>query len=156
MRTSRPTPALRLATAARLLLGLTFFVLGLNFFFNFLPQPPLPDAAGALIGAFVASGYMMTLVKVVEVSVGVMLLSNRFVPLALVLLAPIMVNIVAFHAFLAPSGLGLPLFLLATHLYLAWAYRATYAPMLRVRVAPFSPAIAMPQRRDVAAGRRAA
>ena len=61
---------------------------------------------------------------------GALLLSNRFVPLALALLAPVIVNIVAFHAFLAPSGVAIALVVLALELYLAWTYRAAFRPML--------------------------
>jgi hypothetical protein len=67
------------------------------------------------------------------------LLSNRFVPLALALVAPVIVNILAFHAFLAPAGLALPLVLLATELVLAYSYRAAFAPMLGARVNPEAP-----------------
>ena len=83
-----------------------------------------------------AAGYFFPLLKGIEVISGVLLLSNRFVPLALTLLAPIIVNIVAFHAVLAPGGIVLALAILASEIYLAWAYRAAYRPMLRSRVAP--------------------
>ena len=126
----------KLPTVARIFLGLIFFVFGLNGFLHFLPQPPPPPAAGALFGAFVASGFMLPLIKGTEVLVGALLLGGRFVPLGLAMLAPITVNIVAFHAFLAPKGIGLALFVLALHGYLAWSYRAAYAPMLRARVTP--------------------
>jgi hypothetical protein len=65
-----------------------------------------------------------------------LLLANRFVPLALALLAPVLVNIVLFHGFLAPSGSGPGLVLLALELYLAWSYRAAFRPMLAARAAP--------------------
>src|SRR5258706_814056 len=100
-------------TAVRILLGLVFFVFGLNAFLGFIPQPPMPDKAGAFMGALAATGYMFPLIKGVEVIGGAMLLSNRFVPLALVLLAPNVVNIVLFHAVLAPGGLGIALLVLA-------------------------------------------
>lgn len=122
--------------AARLLIGLVFTVFGLNGFLHFLPMPPLPSEAGALLGAFVASGYLMALVKGVEVAVGLLLLANRFVPLALALIAPVVVNIVAFHAFLAPAGMALPLIVLALELFLAWSYRGAYRAMLRAKVRP--------------------
>jgi putative oxidoreductase len=64
---------------------------------------------------------------------GLLLLGNRYVPLALTLLAPVLVNIVAFHAFLAPAGLAVPLVLLAAELYAAWSYRDAFAPMLAAR-----------------------
>jgi hypothetical protein len=70
---------------------------------------------------------------VTEVVAGVLLLSNLFVPLALAVLAPIVVNIVGFHLFLAPAGLGLPLAILAVEIFLAVTYRAAFAPMLRLR-----------------------
>jgi hypothetical protein len=63
-------------------------------------------------------------------------LSNRFVPLALLLLAPVIVNIVAFHAFLAPSGMAIPLAIVVFESYLAWTHRDVFAPILRARVAP--------------------
>jgi len=61
------------------------------------------------------------------------LLSNRFVPLALTVLAPVVVNIVAFHAFLAPSGIALPLVIVALGVYLAYTERAVFAPLLQAR-----------------------
>ncbi len=127
---------LKLVLAARVLLGLIFFVFGLNFFFHFIPQPPMPPAAGAFAGAMFATGYIFVLLKVVEVVCGALLLAGRFVPLALALLAPIVVNILFFHAFLAPAGIVLPLVVLALEIYLAWAYRGVYRPMLAARPAP--------------------
>jgi uncharacterized membrane protein YphA (DoxX/SURF4 family) len=126
----------RLPTVARVFLGLAFLVFGLNGFLQFLPAPPPTGTAGTVIGAFVASGYLMALIKGTEIAVGLALLLNRFVPLALVVLAPIMVNIVLFHAFLAPAGTALPLVLLAAHLGLAWAYRGSFAGVLQARATP--------------------
>jgi uncharacterized membrane protein YphA (DoxX/SURF4 family) len=120
-------------TAARLFLGLVFTVFGLNFFLHFLPTPPEPPRALAFAGALFGSGYLFPLVKSIEVVSGLLLLSGLFVPLALALLAPVIVNIVAFHLFLAPAGLPIPLAILAAEIYLAWTYRAAFAPMLRLR-----------------------
>jgi len=122
--------------AARYVQGAAFLLFGLNGFLQFLPAPPMPDAAAAFGGALFATGYMFPLIKGTEVLTAVLLLSNRFVPLALALIAPIVVNIVAFHAFLAPAGMALPLLLLATELFLAWSYRGVFAPMLKARVQP--------------------
>jgi len=130
--------------AARILLGLVFFVFGLNGFLQFIPQPPAPPAAGAFMGALAATGYMFPLIKGVEVIGGAMLLSNRFVPLALALIAPNVVNIVLFHAVLAPGGLPVALFVLALEIYTAWSYRDAYASMLRARTAPKASAAAHP------------
>jgi uncharacterized membrane protein YphA (DoxX/SURF4 family) len=144
--------ASKLPTVARILLGLVFFVFGLNGFLHFLPNPPLTPAAGSLLGAFVASGYLLALVKGTEVVVGALLLAGRFVPLALTVLAPVLVNIVAFHLFLAPSGLGLPIVLVAIEIYLAWAYRRSFAPLVQAR-AETTPA---PRRARVGASAAAA
>lgn len=123
-------------TAARIFLGLIYFVFGLNGFLNFAPQPPMPEAAGALIGALVASGYMFPLIKIVEVLGGAMLLSGRFVPLALTVLAPITINIFAFHAALAPANMVLPVLMMGVQAYLAWAYRDAFRGVLAARAAP--------------------
>jgi len=77
---------------------------------------------------------MFPLIKGTEVLVGLALLSNRFVPVALLALAPITINIVAFHAVLAPAGMVLPIVVLALHLAAAWGYRDLYRPLLQARV----------------------
>jgi hypothetical protein len=122
-------------TGARVMLGLVFFVFGLNGFLQFLPAPQEPQRALAFLGALVGTGYMFPLLKGTETLVGALLLSNRFVPLALTLIAPVIVNIVAFHAALAPSGLPLAIVVLGLELGLAWAYRETFRPMLAMRPA---------------------
>ena len=123
----------KISVVSRLALGAGFLVFGLNGFLHFAPTPPVPEAAGGFLGALAATGYMFPLIKGTEVVAGALLLANRYVPLALALLAPVLVNIVAFHAFLAPAGLALPVVLLAAELALAWAYRGTYASMLTAR-----------------------
>jgi hypothetical protein len=127
-----------LPTAARILMGLLFFVTRLNGFLNFLPQPksPMPDAAVAFAGALMKTGYLFPLILGTQLLVGVLLLLNRFVPLALALIAPIIINILAFHAFLAPSGLVLAIIVLVLELYLTWEYRKAFLPMLVMRATP--------------------
>ncbi len=130
--------ARHLTTAARILMGLAFVVFGLNGFLNFLPQPktPMPEGAAGFAGALMKTGYMFPLVAGTQLLVGVLLLLNRFVPLALALIAPIIVNIIAFHVFLAPSTIGPGILVLVLELYLAWAYRKAYRPMLAMRAKP--------------------
>jgi len=120
-------------TTARIVLGLGFTVFGLNAFLHFMPLPAPPPGAGAFLGALGASGYLFPLLKATEVVSGLLLLSGMFVPLALAVLAPILVNIIGFHLFLEPSGLPVPLALIAAEIYLAWTYRAAFAPMLHLR-----------------------
>jgi hypothetical protein len=119
----------RLSALSRVALGLVFLVFGANFFLHFIPQPPAPPAAMAFAGALFASGYVFPLIKTLEVVAGALLLARVAVPFALVLLAPIIVNIVAFHALLAPAGLPLALFVLAAELHQAWVHRRAFAPL---------------------------
>lgn len=128
----------KVPVVARTLLGLAFLVFGANFFLHFLPEPAPPPEAGAFLGALF-TGKILTIIKVIEVGAGVLLITNRFVPLALTLLAPVEIGILAFHAVFAPAGLPLPAILVALTIYLAWAYRAAFAPMLRARVEPLVP-----------------
>jgi hypothetical protein len=122
----------KLPTVARVLLGGVFLVFGLNGFFHFLPQPPAPPRALAFAGALGASGYLFPLLKATEVIAGALLLAG-FVPIALTLLAPIIVNIVAFHLFLAPGNYALVGVILAAEIYLAVVHRAAFAPLFARR-----------------------
>ena len=89
---------------ARILLGLTFVVFGLNGFLNFLSMGPMPTGlAGQFVGALVLSHYFWV-VAALQIAGGALLLVNRFIPLALVLIGPIIVNIICFHVFMNPSG----------------------------------------------------
>ena len=130
------TIARKFPTVARIGLGLVFATFGLNKLLPFLPQPPISGPPAQFFGALFATGYMIPLVAVTEIVAGLMLLSGRYVPLGLTLLAPVIVNIVAFHLFLAPAGLGVPLVVLALELFLAWTFRDAFAPMLRMRSVP--------------------
>jgi uncharacterized membrane protein YphA (DoxX/SURF4 family) len=125
-------------TIARILLGLPLFIFGLNGFLNFIPQPktPLPEGAVAFATALMATGYMMQLIGGTMLVVGALLLINRFVPLALALFAPFVVNSLAFHIFLEHSGLPMAAVFAAIEVYLAWAYRAAFRPMLSARFSP--------------------
>ncbi|MFT4571874.1 MAG: putative oxidoreductase [Hyphomicrobiaceae bacterium] len=111
------------AKIARFVLGLALVIFGANKFGHFIPVPPHTEAADALLGAMVQSGYLMDMVGAVEVICGAALVSGFFVPLSLVILAPISINIVVFHLVLDPGGVvpalligGLNLFLGITHL----------------------------------------
>ena len=128
----------RLPTIARVLLGLIFFVFGLNGFLNFLPPPEVPESGGKFIGALIESGYLWSLVKGTEVVAGFLLLIGRWVPLALTLLAPIVVNIVAFHLFLAPGAAAMvvPLLVLVLEIYLARCYASSFQGVLDAGAQP--------------------
>lgn len=122
--------------AARVLLGLVFVVFGLNGFFHFIEPPEMNEAAGALFGALVGTGYFMVVVKLVEVVAGLMILAGRFLPLGLVLLAPVTVHILLFHIFLDPSGLIMAVVIIVAQLFLAWAYRDSFSGVLQANAQP--------------------
>ena len=125
----------RLPRIAQILMGIPLVVFGLNGFFNFIPPPatPLPEEAAAFAGALAKTGYMMQLIGVTQLIVGMLLILNRFVPLALALFAPFIINSIAFHLRLEHSGLPIAALFLILEVYLAWAYRDAYRPMLVMR-----------------------
>src|SRR4030081_217407 len=127
--------ARHLPTIARILMGVPLIVFGLNGFFNFITPPttPLPERAAAFAGALANTGYMMQLVGTTQLIVGLLLVLNRFVPLALALFAPFIVNSIAFHIFLEHSGLPMATVFLVLEVYLAWTYRDAYRPILTTR-----------------------
>jgi len=123
-------------TAARLLLGLVFTVFGANFFLHFIPQPDMPQAAKELAGAMYQSGYLMHVTHALELICGILLLSGFCVPLALTLLGPIVVNILLFHAFLAPGGIVVALVVTALEVFLIWRYGSYFRPVFTIRAIP--------------------
>jgi uncharacterized membrane protein YphA (DoxX/SURF4 family) len=116
----------KLLTGARLLFGLGFFIFGLNGFLQFMANPPMTPEAGALLGAFAKTGYFFPMIKVIEIVVGLMLLTNLFVPLALVLISPILVGITTIHLFLNPAGLPMMIILHLLHGFLVFGYKNYY------------------------------
>ena len=132
-------PAARYGQAgARMLMGLVFFVFGLNGFLHFIPQPKDAMSQGAMdfFSGLMKTGYMIPLIFGTQTLVGALLLINRFVPLALALIAPVIVNIIAFHIFLSPSTIAPGIVVLVLELYLAWSYRKVFQPMLEFRSKP--------------------
>ncbi len=109
---------------ARTLLGIIFVVFGLNGFLQFLPQPAMPQPAIAFFGGLAASGFMLPLLFATQLVGGALLLLGM-VPIGVLILAPVIVHIVAFHVFLAPAGL--PLAVVVAALELRWACRPLFA-----------------------------
>jgi len=120
-----------MVVATRSVLGLIFLVFGLNGFLHFLSMPPPPAHAAAFLGALAKTRYMMPLIMGTQVIAGTLLVVGLWVPFALLLLAPVIVNVVAFHVFLAPGGLPFAIVVSALELALAWHYRATFAPLFQ-------------------------
>ena len=108
--------------ASRLSLGLVFLVFGLNGFFNFFSTQTPPQEAHAFLGGLASAPYFFPLLKGLEVLCGVALLFGRYVKLALVVLAPVVVNIALFHSFLDSSvnSLVVPLIVVLLYVQLIW------------------------------------
>ena len=121
---------------ARVLLGLIFVVFGLNGFFQFLPPPEMNEASGELMGALVATGYFMMVVKAVEVVSGLMILTGKYLPLGLILLAPVSVHILLLHVFLDTAGLPIAIFIVVAQVFLAYAYRDSFSGILQADAKP--------------------
>jgi uncharacterized membrane protein YphA (DoxX/SURF4 family) len=132
----RPSAGRIITTIVRLLLGVMFLVFGLNGFLNFIPAPKdLPPDLVTVSTGLMKGGYM-TVVSATEILVALLLLTNLFVPLALALLAPIVVGIITFHIAIAPATIVPGIVVSVMELYLAWAYRGAFRPMLQAKVSP--------------------
>jgi len=126
----------KIPLVARILLGFIVALFGLNGFLHFLPMPAPTGGAAQFFGGLSAAPYFFPLMAATQLIGGVLLLSGRFVPLALTILAPVIVNIVGFHITLDPHGFGPAALVLVLEIYLAWAYRDSFAPMLRSHAVP--------------------
>lgn len=123
-----------LPTVGRILMGLPMVAAGAIGLVHPMPSPPtLAPGAVAFTNALRDSGYMLPMIAVTQLVAGLLLLANRFVPLALALLAPFFVNAVLFHLFLEHGGLVPALLFLILEAALAWHHRGAYASMLRAR-----------------------
>ncbi len=112
--------------AARVLLGLLFFVFGLNGILHFLPMPAMPDDDATRLATIMMKHGWMTFVAVLQVIGGLLLLVGRYVPLGLVILGPIIVNILLYHFLLEPKGVAPGLVAALLELFLIWAYRLSF------------------------------
>jgi putative oxidoreductase len=126
----------RVSLVARYLLGLLFTVIGLNGFFHFLPQSlPSNPLAVQYLTVVIASHYMV-LIFLVQLISGLLLLANRFVPLALTLLAAILFNILLYHITMDPKGIGLGIFATLLWLLTFPAYRTHFRSILSPKPQP--------------------
>jgi uncharacterized membrane protein YphA (DoxX/SURF4 family) len=124
----------RTTSIVQRVLGFIFLAFGLNGFVHFIPQMKMPNPALEYFVGLAATGYMLPLLFITQAASGALLIVGLFVPLAIALLAPVIVNIFLFHIFLAPGGLPVAIIVVALEVFLAWAYRDSFAPMLRARV----------------------
>jgi uncharacterized membrane protein YphA (DoxX/SURF4 family) len=117
----------------RVLLGGLFTFASVAYFLSPPPAEAPAGNAGVFFAGLTAAGYLMPLVKITELVCGLALLSNRFVPLALIVLAPITVNIFAVHAALMPEGLPVAVVVVALQLSLAWVHRHAFAALFKAK-----------------------
>jgi uncharacterized membrane protein YphA (DoxX/SURF4 family) len=117
----------------RILVGLMFLFSSVVVLFNLVPQPVVEGDVKLFNEGLAASGYLVPLLKVIELLCAIAFLSGRFIPLAAVVIFPITVNILLFHAFLAPEGVVLGAFMFLGNLFLAYANRKKYEPILAVK-----------------------
>jgi putative oxidoreductase len=120
---------------ARYLAGVIFLVFGLNGFLHFIPLPPPSGVAGQFMGALFVSHYLMVIFAF-QVIAAVLLLVNRYVPLAVAMLAPVIVNILCFHALMAPSGLPLALFVAVLWAVIFVDVRPAFTGLFQSRLQP--------------------
>jgi putative oxidoreductase len=119
---------------SRLLLGFLYLVFGLDYFLHFIPYQPLhTGAAGAFIAGLKGTGYFYPIQKVIQITGGLSLLTNRYAPFSAVVLFPISLNVLLFHTFLVPSGWLMGVFLVAPNLLLGIGYWKYYKAMFVVK-----------------------
>ena len=102
----------------RVLLALILVIFGLNKFFNFLPMPPMPEAAQGFMGALIETVYLMLFVAIIEIISGIFLLLNRYSTLILILIFPVLLNAFLFHLFLDLKGIGGALLTISLNIFL--------------------------------------
>ena len=125
---------MKITTAlARFLLGFIFLLFGLNGFFHFIPSPPLSGTLGQFVEALFVSHYLVV-VFLLQLIAAILLLINRYVPLALTLLAPIIVNVLLVHILMAPSGLPLAIVVTVLWIVVFLSVRSAFGGLLQERV----------------------
>jgi putative oxidoreductase len=123
----------------RTLMGLLFLFGSVVYFLmvmGVVPMPPLEGPTKSFNEGLAASGYFFNLLKITEFVCGLMLVTGRFVPLALVILSPIIINIFLVHLFLDRSGMPVAIFLVLANLFLAYCYRDAFKPLLSSKYTP--------------------
>lgn len=123
----------------RTLMGILFVFGAVAYFmmaFGLITAPPMEGPVKNFNEGLAASGYFFTLLKVTELICGFLLLTGRFVPLALIVLSPIIINIFMVHLFLDRTGLPVAIFLVLANSFLAYCYRDAFRPLLTAKYQP--------------------
>ncbi len=121
------------AIIVRTLMGLLFLFGSIAFFAKLFPEPELQGNMKTFNEGLKAAGYFMPLLKVTELLCGIAFITGRFVPLALVVIAPVIVNILFVHTVLEPSGFPIAIFLFLGNIFLAYYHREKFASVLEIK-----------------------
>lgn len=121
------------ALIARILMGALFVFASVSYFAKLFEEQVVEGALKTFNEGVAASVYLLPLAKALELICGLAFLANRFVPLATILIAPILVNIFFINWFMLPSGLPLAIFLVVANSLVAWQHRAAYRPLFEAR-----------------------
>jgi putative oxidoreductase len=123
------------ALIARILLGLIFVVFGLNGFLLFIPMGPMPPGLAGQFSTVLMQSHYAQVVSGFQLVCGGLLLVNRYVPLALTILGPVIVNIFLFHLLMAPSGLPLAIVVIILWGAVAFYHRQSFSGLFAQRAA---------------------
>src|SRR6201993_1420737 len=128
---------MKIATViARGLLGLIFVVFGSNMFLHFIPMPPPPEGPAREFMTALFFSHFLYIVGALQVVGGLLLFTGRWTPLGLTLVGPVIVNIVSFHALMAPAGLPMAIIVSALAVFLLWRHRGNFAGLVKAPVGP--------------------
>lgn len=117
----------------RVLMGLLFLFASVSYFLNLIPQPELSGNVKLFMEGMLATGYMMPLIKGTELMCGLAFVLGRFVPLAAVIISPVIVNIFFFHTLVDPSDFPVAAFLVLANSFLGYAYWDRFKPIMSAR-----------------------
>lgn len=120
------------AVVARFFLALIFIVMGLNGFLQFIPVPPLPQVVVQFMTVMTVSGYMAPIFAL-QIACGLLFLINRYIPLALTLIGPVIVNILLFHVLMQPAGIGPGVLTALCWFIVFYTVRDAFAGIFRAR-----------------------
>ena len=125
---------MRIATiVVRTLMGLLFLFASISVLFNLVPQPELTGNTKIFMDGMIASGYLLTFTKVTELVCGVAFVTGYFVPLAAIIISPVILNILFFHIFVDNAGLPVAIFLVLANSFLGYAYWYAFKPLFKAR-----------------------
>lgn len=118
-------------TILRIILGIGLLIFGLNKFLNYIQLFEMPPAAANFMESLETTGYAFYLVAILEIAVALMLLLKKWVPFALLLLAPLSINVLLFHIFLDVSDIAVAIVMFSLNVLLMYKYWKAYRPLFQ-------------------------